>query len=69
MNKLMKRVLTSIASVALAVTGLTAGAVTESAASPAYVNDSETLTFTATDEQQLTNAHLKAYMIASYVHY
>lgn len=65
MNKTMKRVLAGIASAALALTGLVGGAATANAAEPT----DPTLTFTATEEQQLTNAKLKALKIADYVAY
>lgn len=69
MNKTMKRVLAGIASAALALTGLVGGAATANADQGTLVDGNKTLTFTATEEQQLANATLKVYKIADYVQY
>ena len=68
MNKLTKRVLAGIASAAIALTGLFAGASAASAA-PETVTTPDTLTFNATNESQPQNRQLKALKIADYIDY
>lgn len=73
MNKLTKRVLAGVASAAIALTGLFAGASAASAApaAPGTVvsGTDKTLTFKATNEGQLKNHTLKYLKIADYIDY